>query len=105
MLDHLNKEYTAERVKGKLAWNQMDEEALKPQSKAEFLAKLPKQVIRNGKIVNIRDEVEREYMKGGGGNKRSKIREKIEQIKMNLIEDENGNLIIANASYDEVQKA
>ena len=31
----------------------------KPPSKEEFLNKLPKQVIKNGKVINIRGEIEK----------------------------------------------
>ena len=40
---------------------QMDEEALKPQTKQEFLNKLPKTVIKNGEIIKVRSEVEKEF--------------------------------------------
>ena len=35
----------------------IDDNALKPDSKVEFLDKLPKNVIKNGKVIPIRDEI------------------------------------------------
>jgi hypothetical protein len=39
----------------------VDENALKPQSKEEFLEKLPKNVIKNGKIIPVRDEIAKKF--------------------------------------------
>lgn len=35
----------------------MDEEALRPLNKEEFLKQFPKQYVKNGKIVSVRDEI------------------------------------------------
>ena len=41
--------------------NKIEENKLKPQSKDEFLEKLPKNVIKNGKVVPIRDEIAKKF--------------------------------------------
>ena len=56
-LDLIDKKFDPKKLKGQIKWNEMDEEALKPQSKEEFLKKLPKQIIRDGKIISVRDEI------------------------------------------------
>lgn len=52
VIDKADDEYTTEKSSAKSAnINSLDEDALKPMSKEEFLAKIPKTMVKDGKIV------------------------------------------------------
>lgn len=46
-------------------FSKLDEIGLKPQSKEAFLKNLPEKVIRDGKIVPIREEIAKRLERGG----------------------------------------
>lgn len=39
--------------------NSIDENKLKPMGKEEFLNKIPKNVVKNGKIIEVRDGIDK----------------------------------------------
>ena len=60
-VDKLEEEYNPNNYDKITNCNNFDEKALKPMSKEEFLSKLPKNVIKNGKIFTIRDEIAKKF--------------------------------------------
>lgn len=73
LLDKLDDIYKAGKNNNKYGdLSSIDEESLKPLSKDEFLAQLPKNVIKDGKIYGIREEIERK-LDGNQENKTEKL--------------------------------
>ena len=57
VVDKVDEVYTASKKNKYGDFASMDEENLKPLSKEEFLKQFPKQYVKNGKIVSVRDEI------------------------------------------------
>jgi len=61
-MNKIDEDYSSKPFDGKMNdLSSIDENALKPQSKEEFLANLPKTVIKDGKIYNVRDEIAKKF--------------------------------------------
>lgn len=72
LLDKLDDIYKSEKNNKYGDLSSIDEESLKPLSKDEFLAQLPKNVVKDGKIYEIREEIERK-LDGNQDNKTEKL--------------------------------
>lgn len=60
-----------------------------PMSKDEFLSKLPKQVLKDGKLISVREEIRKKFEKKNDQNQISNYGNKV-------LEDQKGRLLILN---------
>ena len=57
-INKIEEDFSNKPINGKMNdFSHMDEIAMKPKSKEEFLNELPKTVIKDGKIFSVRDEI------------------------------------------------
>ncbi|KRX01435.1 SEP domain [Pseudocohnilembus persalinus] len=65
IIDKTDQKYSTEKGQqqkfGELNGNNVNDDELKPMSKDEFLNKLPKQVIKNGNLIDIRGEIAKKF--------------------------------------------
>lgn len=59
VVDRVGERYVEESSEGVASLEGKDDRDFKPPSKEEFLQKLPKSILKNGKVIKIRDEIEK----------------------------------------------
>lgn len=75
-----------------------EQNEFKAPSKEEFLSKLPKQVVRKGKVINIRGEIEKR-LNGEGA-----IAEEKEEDDSDLLEKQEGGMVFKSPLYAKLQE-
>lgn len=60
----------------------MDEYALKPMSKEQFLSQIPNSVIKNGKVLPIKEVIEKKL---GGGENSTVLKNQSSETNINLL--------------------
>jgi hypothetical protein len=65
-INKIDEDYSTKAFEGRMhGFASIDEQALRPQTKEEFLANLPKNIIKDGKIISVRDEIAKKFVPNG----------------------------------------